>query len=332
MFRRAQTDSPLCRYQQALSDYLSIARLLRLSHKYLVTNLRKHLMELLAPMFPSTFEGFLIAETDAMRGSAPFDYTSTQCCAVFANTFCDVDAQLLLPITLLRLCRSSLEDIALSSLSSENTRNLLIGRSRLASFARDTVFLHNFHNSDTCGACASCSQRCFSKKGAITVLLGDDFWVDPLCERDVSHAIICSRCAISFRNSHSSGRKIAWERLPGFFNLPAWPQLHAAESAFNSNWYALHIVRARSYSYWPCFIRCTHTRRLHHLAQEACPAPSSLHIPHSPPCMHHLRLPHDHRDLLAGDRVPLSMARPTLKRSQQTLRHDLLYSSIPVLC
>lgn len=88
-------------------------------------------MELLVSMFPSTFEVFLIAETDGTRTSAPFDYTSIQCCAAFANTFRAIDAQHLLPITLLRLCRVSREGIACSTLSPSSTRGGLIGRSRL---------------------------------------------------------------------------------------------------------------------------------------------------------------------------------------------------------
>lgn len=191
-------------------------------------------------MFPSTFQGYLDAENEIRHQSAAFDYCSLDFCVALANAFRQSDALIFLPITLYRLCRLNVKNVMKSGLSPVNIEAVIIGRSELAKYARDNVFLHAFH--DSCPSCRSDCMYTNPRTGggqcdrklndySIIAFFGEDCWLDPLLARDGGKwSKLCGNCNSPYHSAYTNGRAAAWEKLPEFFGLPPWSQLHTSET------------------------------------------------------------------------------------------------------
>lgn len=224
-------------YGSAVRDYTKVATLLRMSHKYQATEFHRHILADLSPMFPTSFDEYKHAETEARRRGALFDYTLLDCCVVLANAFRDIHATAFLPVALYRLCRHNVTDVLNSALLPANLRAVVIGRSSLASCAREKVFVTISTNAnpslyyrlgtglrDRCHNRSSCPENL---RNALAVLLDYDCWMDPLATRDpgVTFRNFCDSCRFLLVKEYESGRAATWESLPQSFELSAWAKL-----------------------------------------------------------------------------------------------------------
>lgn len=201
-----------------MEDFEEIVFLLRICHKYIATNLEERIISYLAPMFPRTLEKFLFSETDERKLSAPFDYTSPACNVRIANAAREVGAFRLLPAALYRLCRLTPDQLLYSTLSPDNLRAVMVGRSRLSTFTRVATYSHLFGDV----LCSHGRPCCDTSRLTLAIRLSyTDGWLDPLAPFDVTvyHAL-CVRCIQRAQLNNQDGRLRTWEKLPAFFTLP----------------------------------------------------------------------------------------------------------------
>lgn len=218
-----------------MSEVHDVVSLLRMSNKYVATKIHKQVMDILEPMFPSKLEQYLSLPRRGTR-LAPFDYRVTKANIAIANMAREASALRLLPVALYRLRRLALHTMfdglpsragatAISSiLSPVNLRAAILGRARMTTFARTTVLRRIFGSNR-----APSRQQCLEVLHALSYLYQDeDGFVDPLLKRTFTVADgngLCQTCKQALQDDYEKGRKLAWDKLPEFFDLPPWEEL-----------------------------------------------------------------------------------------------------------
>lgn len=217
--------------------------MLRVCHKYAATGLEERIISYLSPMFPHTFERFLLSETSERVSSAPFDYTSPKCNIYIANAARETGALRILPAALYRLCRDAPFQLLYSTLSPDNLRSIVTGRPGLSASARATIYTCLFEEVPGRGK----RLCCYSARLVQAMQLSDaDRWRDPLAPfDDEEYRGLCSRCMERAEEMHHKSRAQIWVTLPKVFALPEWSRFLAwAERPIEL--YGTSSVRVRS--------------------------------------------------------------------------------------
>ncbi|KZP22078.1 hypothetical protein FIBSPDRAFT_1043789 [Athelia psychrophila] len=211
------------------ADFNTACRVLRVSTKYIMPGIRNRSIKQIERHLPITFPAFDIREkTNAYRTLKCSDLVHA------IGVARETGVQWILPMIFYRLCQYNVDSIFnaknYAQLSKEDIRAWMKGREALLG----AMVLAKPLCISICGRCIDFTGRDFLKPASELIVAQTSLFSRAVLGLINVNNVFpngCKFCIESLTTSAAARREEAWEKLPGYFDLPPWAELLAARAS-----------------------------------------------------------------------------------------------------